>query len=184
MEKTNAIYEVQKALLGQQTYWTHRPRLKVRNVNLAKPLSTAEPAEICFEVINAGSGDAIIEMGPVGVAVSEAPPWRQYSKLPIVDDGELHFIDNWMKRNGGKPILKPGISEIVVKTTKFALPPIQVDAINTRGANRPKTFIFVVGYLWYADRDGVHYRTGFCRRYPNDLHRFEAISDADLEYED
>src|SRR5229473_574409 len=67
-------YEAQKNL-------THRPRLKVRNVNLLEPLSNIEPAKVSFELVNAGSSDAVVEIGSVRVVASEAPPWRQYQKL-------------------------------------------------------------------------------------------------------
>jgi len=170
-------YEAQKNL-------THRPRLVVRNVNLLKPLSATDPIEVCFELINRGASDAIIEMGTAHITISEAPPWRQYTKLPIPEDGELHYIDNWMKRHGPEPTLRPGVSEIVVKSTKHPPSPERIDAVDTIRANRPQTYIFIVGYVWYSDRDGVHYRTGFCRRYPNNLHRFDAVTDSDLEYED
>jgi hypothetical protein len=167
----------------QQMTLTHRPRLKVRNVNLLKPLNNAEPPEVCFELVNAGSSDAIIEIGSVRIVVSEAPSWRQYSKLQI-PDGEIHYIDNWMKRKGGEPILGVGISDHIEKSSDVPIPQHFVDRIDTIRHGIPRMYIFVVGYLWCRDPQGVHYRTGFCRRYPSELHRFESVPDPDLEYED
>lgn len=170
----------------------HRPRIRVRTLNITQELRLDGPLEVGLRLANVGSTHATIiasnfTVGVQGVTVfastpardvSPSPPqspWRYYTMAPEPYDGDLHFMETYLR----DPILKPGIEYLVRKERKpLAIQPHEWERIKSG-----HFVIYASGFIFYRDEAGQHHKTAFCRRLDPYL-RFRKVDDPDLEYED
>jgi hypothetical protein len=146
----------QTSLLRIQHIATHRPLLRVRRFTHVQSADD-DRIVVNFTIANVGNSDAVLKESRGGL--DRVPP----TVVPMpVYDGLTQVID--------PRVFKPGAPSggIIIDRPDRQRGPI----------------LRVFGYLSYEDRLGNVRTTAFCRHFNNVTSRFEAIKDADYEYED
>jgi hypothetical protein len=184
MGETNTIYEAQKELLRQQTILAHRPRIRVRDFNLLQKLEANGPIEISCDIANIGGTQATFISSNITIRIgpSDSVPWKLFTRLPHPYDGDLHYVEDWIKEHLAQepaPTLDSGITLAITKTRRLHLHPDELEDFKNG-----KFAIYVLGYFFYRDGANQHHRTAFCRKLLFKDLRFKPVEDSDLEYED
>ncbi len=133
---------------------THRPLLRVRYFKYTG--STETDLQVTFTVVNVGKTTAHLLGSSVQIAFfGDSPP------TPVYVNGQ-----NVTRRRK----LEPGASD------EYGI---------DRKTKRPDhLWLYVYGYLMYADDVGNTRTTAFCRKYLAGRDRFITVDDPDYEYED
>jgi hypothetical protein len=184
MGKTNTIYEAQKELLRQQTILAHRPRIRVRDFNLLQELKIDGPIEISCDIANVGGTQATFVASNITIKMggSDSVPWKLFTRLPHPYDGDLHYVEDWIKKNftdEPAPTLDSGITLAITKTRHLHVQPDELENFKSG-----RFAVYVLGYFFYRDGANQHHRTAFCRKMLFRDLRFQPVDDRDLEYED
>jgi len=160
---------------------THRPRLRVRNINVSgigdmsvKAMSRIRFADIGanfagqFYVANYGGGD-------LRVIDAYLMFWAAKFPLPMErpyegEEGNLMVSGVW---------LTPGRSDAVM----FDVPLRSDDRHEEQMIDPAETAIYAMGWVEYIDKTEHIRRSAFCRRYDPAQWRFTLWDDAGLDYE-
>jgi hypothetical protein len=170
IKKQVAAEQASVELMRTEYAATHRPRMRIRNVDIdLGEIDPSNASKLCqtkvgFQVVNYGESEAV-------------PTNAQYSiimggggMLPITPNYESEFISN-MRRAA----LSPGVGVRVVVTGK------QYPLLAVLQSNHP---LFIIGYVDYRGTTGVIYRTAFARRFQPQGRFFEKVQNPDYEYEE
>jgi hypothetical protein len=174
-------YEAQRATLHQQTILAHRPRIRVRDFNVLQKLEVNGPIEISCDIANIGGTQATFIASNITVRLggSNSVPWKLFTRLPHPYDGDMHYVEEWLKARSLDPTLDSGITLPITKTRHLHVQPDELEDFRSG-----KSAIYALGFFFYRDGANQHHRTAFCRRLLIKDLRFKPVDDPDLEYED
>jgi hypothetical protein len=158
------IQEKQKEISRLQFLTTHRPKIKIRQLNKGNA-SVVDGLPFTYMAVNIGDANATL------VETNQTIVFSSGAHGTLVNESKTKEPLNGM--------LAPG--EFVV--VKFREPEI-INAPYAAKINSGETPICVFGYIAYADDLGKIRRTGFYRQYQGGLQRFVAIDDPEYEYAD
>ena len=84
---------------------------------------------------------------------SDEVPWRHRSIVPEPYDGEIHYVEEYLRYS----VLKPGPDHIVKKTRTMLLQPAEkYDLLISSQAS-----LYVLGFIYYRDDFGQHHKMAF-----------------------
>ena len=161
---------------------THRPRLRVRNINVksigGSSVNVAggrvhlpslhDVFSGQFYVANMGTSEARIRDGYLMFFATRVP-------LPMArpyegEDGNLMMPRGWFPPGGSVPVL-------------FDQALTSVYRLGDSFIDENKTAIYALGWIEYENRRGRLWRTAFCREYDPGLWRFRRDREPDPDYE-
>lgn len=161
---------------------THRPRLRVRNINVKSIGGTSvtvaggrvhlpglhDVFSGQFYVANIGTSEARIKDGYLMFFATRVP-------LPMArpyegENGNLMVPRGWFPPGASVPVL-------------FDQALTSVDRLGDSFIDENKTAIYALGWIEYENRRGRLWRTAFCREYDTGLWRFRRDREPDPDYE-
>jgi len=171
----------QLRLLYWQFVADHRPRLKIRNVQIVSGITKIDPlyengVEVSLVAVNWGGSPTKIVRGNITTLIDKTDSPEFMKKSLTEKDTQIPL---YVKR------LKPSAEYVV--TTRHPPKDSKVLFIFKRDAFEkkiPPEAFYVFGYLVYRDRLRRHYKTHFCRRFDVVSERFVIVDHPDYEYAD
>ena len=189
-ETQNAIAATQTDILAKQHeigrlqfLATHRPRLRIRHVNVREGLHIGHPTLFFSHGAEIQGGLAVVNVGGSAATIVDTRYRIFFSKsgLPAAAPYDTDFRINLLLPDqileAGESCATPIFDKIVMERPE---PGIDVEM---RKFERENWEIFVMGQIRYRDDGGAERFMGFCRRRTSDG-RFVAVNDPDYEYED
>lgn len=158
------IQEKQKEISRLQFLTTHRPKIKIRQLNKGVA-SVTDGLAFTYMAVNFGEANASLVEHNRTIIFSTA------ARGTLVNESKT--------KESLHGVLAPG--EFVV--VKFREPEITNPAFAAQ-INSGEIPICIFGYFAYADDLGKVRRTGFYRQYQGGVRRFVAIDDPEFEYAD
>lgn len=177
------IIEKQKEIARHDYLYTHRPRIRIRNVVVHPeqnpPLALFAPGHLVsgqFYISNIGSSDAVITAIGAWVEVLHKGRPERVSSLPTERPYEGKNPDTVNVR------LEAGGSYPISFQSENVLP----DGVYLLSHLPPDDWwkIYVMGFIEYSDGLKTPRRTAFCRVWSPISGRFSAVQDTDYEHEE
>lgn len=166
----------QAEIANKQYIASNRPRLRVRKIEIDRPVS-GNMIRVRYEVVNVGGTNAHIIDNQITIRIDDMPyGWLMYhgGKREVIGARQFHFADEVRR---GEALI--ATEEIIMFDPNWGF-----DA-GAWWRNR----LYVIGIIRYTDDNGVTRRTGFYRVATEDPNRFviaplERTTLQDHEYED
>ena len=162
---------------------THRPRLKISEVQLRGPAkgksASGNHSEVCYRIVNIGEADATIRALHRVVELSATGRLR-----PLQPEGDTSPIGHITLVNGATiaDSCSVGLSAKRLSTMRGA--EVTQHSLPTDDGDMPRPGLYFRGIIEYSDTAGTIRRMGFCRRYDYVRERFIIVEDPDFEYSD
>jgi hypothetical protein len=151
---------------------THRPKIVLRELRFFEPTAN-QNAYVRFELVNAGSGTAIL--GSCEFEVSKDGGFQDFSNL----DRHTSFSGEELKVGERRPCSESSLIQYREFSNAFA-------SVFWKGSQDPKDAlrIFFIGRVKYFDGNRLVRQSAFYREYDFALERFRAGDDPEREYAD
>lgn len=163
-ERQSSLSTKALELASSEFIATHRPKIIIRNVHIPMDWHVGERLEVLFYAMNIGESQATIKR-----VHAEVRPYRVNTTIARdANPQECKFL---------KPLVKSGDFSVCQVATAGPLQAAEVTAYSQQVYR-----IAIVGWVLYADDNGLERTTGFARYYDVPTRRFIVMDDSDYEY--